>query len=212
VKSQAINPPESKPDVTQIVTTSDEKTWLVPAGIDRSPIQMDAYFDTSDFVQSANLRTELLSIIYPVGSIYMSVTNNSPENFLGGRWVPWGGGRVPLGIGNNNETDYTIPEDEGGSENSLASHSHTTNSTSKVLDGQFMYGTGTSGGIAASGANSTLFSQNGTGGSFSNGHTAGSANPIVRLDATHTHGTNTQGIDKGNRMPFITCYMWKRTS
>lgn len=31
---------------------------------------------------------ELLNKIYPIGSIYMSVKNVSPESFLGGKWEP----------------------------------------------------------------------------------------------------------------------------
>ena len=36
----------------------------------------------------------LLNAIYPVGSIYMSVNNVSPETFLGGTWQTFGAGKM----------------------------------------------------------------------------------------------------------------------
>lgn len=35
----------------------------------------------------ATLKAEMLDIVYPVGSIYMSTNNVSPQSFLGGTWV-----------------------------------------------------------------------------------------------------------------------------
>ena len=32
--------------------------------------------------------TQLIDLIYPIGSIYMSVTQTSPASFLGGTWTP----------------------------------------------------------------------------------------------------------------------------
>ena len=34
------------------------------------------------------IKTRLLNLVYPIGSIYISKTNSSPENFLGGKWEP----------------------------------------------------------------------------------------------------------------------------
>ena len=36
--------------------------------------------------------------MYPVGSIYMSVTNTNPSAYFGGTWAAWGSGRVPVGV------------------------------------------------------------------------------------------------------------------
>lgn len=55
----------------------------------------------------------LLELIYPVGSIYMSVNDTNPAAFLGGTWVRWGQGRVPVGV-NENDSDFETPEKEGG--------------------------------------------------------------------------------------------------
>ena len=61
-----------------------------------------------------------LNKIYPVGSIYMSVSHTSASAVAtalgGGTWVAWGAGRVPLGMGSNGTTNYTTVEATGGEE------------------------------------------------------------------------------------------------
>jgi hypothetical protein len=40
---------------------------------------------------------------WPVGSIFITVTNENPADLLGyGTWVPYGGGRVLIGVDDNN--------------------------------------------------------------------------------------------------------------
>ena len=41
--------------------------------------------------------TSILAMVYPVGSVYISVNNVSPEKFLGGKWVKISQGRVLQG-------------------------------------------------------------------------------------------------------------------
>ena len=64
----------------------------------------------------------------------MSVTNTNPGTLFGGTWTSWGAGRVPLAIGNNGETNYTSPEQTGGSENSVATHTHEQNAHNHTQD------------------------------------------------------------------------------
>lgn len=60
----------------------------------------------------------LLNKIYPVGSIYMSVNDVSPEEFLGGTWERWSQGRVPVGVDENDE-DFEKPNLISGEKNIL---------------------------------------------------------------------------------------------
>ena len=57
--------------------------------------------------------TELLLMIYPVGSIYMSASSTNPGVLFGGTWVAWGQGRVPVGV-NADDTAYNGSDKTGG--------------------------------------------------------------------------------------------------
>lgn len=51
--------------------------------------------------------------MYPVGSIYMSVSSTNPSTYFGGTWTAWGTGRVPVGV-NANDTNFATVEKTGG--------------------------------------------------------------------------------------------------
>lgn len=65
----------------------------------------------------------ILSTIYPVGSIYMSVNSANPSTLFGGTWVAWGTGRVPVGV-DTSQTEFNTVEKTGGSK-FLQEHKHT---------------------------------------------------------------------------------------
>lgn len=60
-----------------------------------------------------SLAQACLNMIYPVGSIYMSANNVSPQTFLGGTWEPWGAGRVPVGV-DTDDISFGSVEKTGG--------------------------------------------------------------------------------------------------
>ena len=51
--------------------------------------------------------------IFPIGSIYMSVTNTNPSNSFGGTWLLWGQGRVPIGV-DTSQSEFNSVEKTGG--------------------------------------------------------------------------------------------------
>jgi len=78
----------------------------------------------------ANL-SEIAKMIYPVGSVYMSVNAVNPAVLFGGTWAAWGQGRVPMGCGQGaGLTNRPSPEAVGGAElhtltaEQLAVHGH----------------------------------------------------------------------------------------
>lgn len=73
--------------------------------------KVKAYIDTND--------NAIVDKIYPVGSIYMSVTDSTAaavEARFGGTWVAFGSGKTLVGV-DGNDTDFDTVEETGGSKN-----------------------------------------------------------------------------------------------
>lgn len=167
-------------------------------------------------------KTSILNLVYPVGSIYMSANNVNPQTFLGGTWVSWGAGRVPVGV-NSSDTDFNTAEKTGGekvhtlSENEMPRHNH------KGTDSQTQH---TMAYRPSAGDPTTFLSQ-------------GTDKYVVQYDHPEAASDVTIGIGGGSRFdvdytltvvaeqgvpnaggsaahnnlqPYITCYMWKRTA
>ena len=50
----------------------------------------------------------LSDIIYPIGSIYLSVVSTNPSEYFGGTWEQIGSGRVLMGVTDNNQSGTTV--------------------------------------------------------------------------------------------------------
>lgn len=144
-------------------------------------------------VKSNNIDwSTMIDKIYPVGSIYMSVNNVSPQTFIGGTWVSWGAGKVPVGV-NASETEFATVEKTGGAKtvtltiDQIPSHHH-------GMAGYYPVSSGNTG-VGPTG----LSGASGTG--------------LWYQTKKDTPEFKTQGGGKShtNLQPYITCYMWKRT-
>jgi len=65
----------------------------------------------------STLKQAVIDAIYPVGSIYMTVTDDTAAKVkarFGGTWEAWGSGRVPVGV-NTSDTSFDTVEETGGS-------------------------------------------------------------------------------------------------
>lgn len=156
----------------------------------------------------------LLNLTYPIGSIYMSVNSTNPSTIFGGIWVAWGEGRVPIGIGNNGETNYIDAEMTGGSENSVAQHNHNQNPHShQVLTNNIWSNNAVGLKDNVTGAGS--YTTRGIAGVEQSAGDTGYRN-ISSSNEQYIQNTTainiSQGSVGGNRQPYITCYMWKRTA
>ena len=134
----------------------------------------------------------LINVFYPVGSIYMSATLATAADVgtaLGGTWVAWGAGRVPVGV-DTSDTDFDTAEETGGEKThalttqEMPPHKHQTKSVDT--------GTGSQGK-----ANGTYY-QGGWLGNYD--------------DTTTTGGSSGTVVAHNNLQPYITCYMYKRTA
>ncbi|MDR1364518.1 MAG: DUF859 family phage minor structural protein [Oscillospiraceae bacterium] len=116
--------------------------------------------------------------IYPVGSIFMSISSTNPSSYFGGSWSLWGSGRVPVCV-NTSDSDFSSSEKTGGAKtvtlttSQIPSHTH---------------------GLARAPA--------GSGYKESCGYTT----TATREQTTYSDSTGG-GSSHSNLQPYITCYM-----
>ena len=130
---------------------------------------------------------KIVDAIYPVGSIYRSVKNVNPSELLGGTWVAWGAGRVPVGVDPTDKAFNTVEKKSGEQVHVLTQSELPASLSFKTKDIGFqVYGEGTNEGEEVGtpfGSNTTL--------------------NLSNIDGGQPHN---------NLQPYITCYMWKRTA
>lgn len=146
--------------------------------------------NTSSVLGSDGTWKNIASLIYPVGSIYMSATMSSAaqvEAVFGGTWVAWGAGRVPVGV-DTSDIDFTLPELTGGEKEhtltvaEMPSHKHRQR-------GFYRCQGGISGGVEVR------------------------ARLDLSADSWDSPMESTGGGGAHNNLqPYITCYMYKRTA
>lgn len=206
--SGSYNDLTNKPTIPTININGASQSTL---NFDSDPqTQIDARVKTSD----------LLNLVYPVGSIYMSVNSTNPSTLFGGTWEQFAQGRVLLGVGSNGETDYTTAEQTGGSENSVASHTHTQqehNHTQQIHNHTLLSNTEKDGNANGFGVNkvygvSGVWQNSAPAQQYYNVDNAGQSYVAYTRASNNptTAVNNSTGEVGGNRMPFITCYIWKR--
>lgn len=127
----------------------------------------------------------IVDMVYPIGSIYMSVNSANPSTLFGGTWVAWGSGRVPVGV-DTSQTEFNTVEKMSGekshklTENEMPSHYHD-------IDGP------------------------GTEVNYSRGAATVGTYDTESLGTEWTSSVGGNGYHN-NLQPYITCYMWKRTA
>lgn len=95
---------------------------------------------------------ELFARVYPIDSIYMSVSDANPSTLFGGTWVAWGTGRVPVGI-DGTQTEFDTVEKTGGHKK-MQKHKHvkaTVKDSAGAADTNGAYWAGASGSFPITG-------------------------------------------------------------
>ena len=132
----------------------------------------------------------LALLAYPVGSVYISVNSTNPAVLFGGTWVEFAKGRTLVGR-DSSDTSFNTSEKIGGSkthkltESEMPRHSHGMRYNNSNTVGTASY-------------------PHLTGGYGPQGFDTGAGFSTVTL----TGG----GLPHSNLQPYITTYMWKRTS
>lgn len=150
----------------------------------------------------------VVNVIYPVGSIYISVNSTNPSSLFGGTWVAFATGRTLVGV-DTTDADFNAVEKTGGEKthvlttNEMPSHTHIQNahSHSDILDNdgyRVTYATGNT-------ASYRVLNQ------VQQGNASGS----WKMQTSNTAATNQNtggGQAHNNLQPYVTVYMWKRTA
>lgn len=179
--------------------------------------------------------SELLSLVYPVGSIYTSVNNTNPGSFLGGTWASFGAGRTLIGV-NSSDDDFSAAQKTGGAKQVTLStdqmpshthagstdsgdgnHNHNAQTAEASLEGTFTAFRGTTGGIVSRVGESSD-NVGGTGTTRENLKiTADHQHQInINNSGAHTHDFTTESAGGSEPIdilpPYITVYFWRRTA
>ena len=160
----------------------------------------------------------LRDLIYPVGSIRMTVDPTNATTFLGGTWELWGEGKVPVGV-DSQDRDLCDPEMTGGEKTvtlataNMPAHTHALSSgtataaeaaahTHQAASGTYKVGSG-------SGSNYKYLTNGGSTDPATTGSGGGHTHTITLSGNTGSRGSGTA---HSNMQPYITCYFYKRTA
>lgn len=183
------------------------------------------------------VRNELLNLIYPVGSIYLSWNNTSPATLFGGTWERVGQGGFlyscvnSSGTGNgtgtatgDSSTDNTGAStgSTGGPSNNSTGSVTLTSNQSGLRDHTHIERYGGSpwvdGGGVASAQTGNMTTYNGTTSQKRNQtYGSGTANATEAHSHTlnnHTHSLNshTHSMKHTHNIPYVAVFVWRRTA
>lgn len=134
---------------------------------------------------------EILNLVYPIGSIYMSVNASDPGTIFGGTWVNFATGKTLVGV-DTEQSEFNEVEKTGGEKahkltvQEMPEHNHNI-----IIKADWNYKVGV-----------------GTGGTFMNAQSNYGWNGSLPF-VTENSGNNQP---HNNLQPYITCYIWKRVS
>lgn len=180
------------------------------------------------------MKEQLLNLIYPVGSIYISVRDTSPQTFLGGTWERLQD-RFLLGA----SSTYAV-NTQGGSKDAVivahthglsgtatsnGAHTHTTSGTAAsagshshaAYGGANVTSSGGSEGLESYGSRYSSFRKIEQGTYAAGAHTH-SVTGTAASNGAHTHTLSGSATSTGvsgtnaNMPPYLAVYMWKRTA
>ena len=143
-----------------------------------------------------DVSTKIFDLVYPVGSIYLSVNDVNPATIFGGVWERWGAGRVPVGV-NPNESEFSSVEQTGGEKTHRITVDEIPNHNHGLIGVTCCWGTGNQN--VAHIAQSVFMGTLGI-------------NELMFTSAGDKIYTDSNGGSQPQNLlqPYITCNMWKR--
>ena len=181
---------------------------------------------------------DLFDIIYPIGSVYLTINDVNPQTLFGGTWVKCSGGFIygSTGTGTSgtsgNGSGTSVSSSGSGNTGStklsvsqMPSHNHSITIDSKSLTGDLdsLYG---SSGISPLRDNAVLrgvFSKNSVTRNNIVSYNANGSGCGLHIDVSHNHSASSGNTGSGSghthtvsnhshTIPYFSCYIWKRTA
>ena len=133
---------------------------------------------------------DIVDVIYPVGSIYMSMNSTNPSILFGGEWE-----RIEDRFLLASGSKYEIGSTGGSADSTLVSHNHATSTSGELFVTS-----------ESDDANNTRVTYSSSGNRYVDGMTT-SSTPFHHRVGTDYSGSS--GVGK-NMPPYIAVYMWER--
>lgn len=141
---------------------------------------------------------------HPIGTLFETTISTNPGTLYGGTWAAWGGGRVPVGV-NTADNDFNTVEKTGGKKTERHEFKvgykgyfgATVGSDDNMIQA-YKYSTSSYGTYAYEGSTQASV----------NAGIQASTNTRDVAQASSTGDTSETSIVQ----PYITCYIWKRTT
>lgn len=152
------------------------------------------------------LHRDVFDMVYPVGSIYMSVNSTSPQTLFGGTWEQIED-KFLLASG----TNYSNGSTGGSADAVVVSHTHTQNAHSHTLDNSKRYVVASNNAYAE--GVKRLATKNDDAGYYLRSDYASSVTVYTNTaNATATNQTTGESGTGKNMPPYVVVNVWKRTA
>ena len=145
-----------------------------------------ASINSNGELEQAPPQSVMFLAAHPVGSLFETTVSTNPGTLYGGTWAAWGGGRTPVGV-NTADTSFNTVEKTGGEKTHTLTVEEIPSHSHLIYD-IAVYG------LAITGLNFA---------SIPNGDWKGTAKNTEATGGGQAHN---------NLQPYITCYIWKRTT
>ena len=163
-----------------------------------------ASISASGELEQAPPQSVMFLASHPVGSLFETTVSTNPGTLYGGTWAAWGGGRVPVGV-NTADSDFNTVEKTGGKKTErhefkigYKGYYGTAVGSDDNMIQAYKYSTSSYGTYAYEGSTQASV----------NAGIQASTNTRDVAQASSTGDTSETSIVQ----PYITCYIWKRTT